>query len=51
MGPAAKNYKPWQDDTQKQHTIVTKKKKKDLKGPRAKNRKPWTTDSMSHIPH
>lgn len=42
MGPSAKNYKPWQDETRTQHVIVTKKKKKNLKGPRAKNRKPWS---------
>lgn len=40
-GPAAKNYKPWRDDTETQHLTVTKKKRKNLKGPRAKNRKPW----------
>lgn len=40
MGPAAKNYRPWQDDTQTEHMVVTKKKRENLKGPRAKNRKP-----------
>ena len=41
MGPAAKNYRPWQDDTKAQHVVVSGKEKKDLKGPRAKNHKPW----------
>ena len=40
MGPAAKNYKPWQDDTRTPRTLVTKKQRKYLKGPWAKNRKP-----------
>ena len=41
MGPAAKNYKPWQDTVRQQPLTITKKKKKNLKGPRAKNYKPW----------
>ena len=41
MGPAAKNYKPWQDDRAVSHKLVTQKKRKNLKGPRAKNQKPW----------
>ena len=41
MGPAAKNYRPWQDDTRTKQVVVTKKKRKNLKGPRAKNHKPW----------
>lgn len=41
MGPAAKNYRPGQDNHQAQHVVVTQKKRKNLKGPRAKNRKPW----------
>ncbi len=44
MGPAAKNYRPWQDTTKTQHVVVTKKEKKNLKGPRAKNRKPWDNE-------
>jgi hypothetical protein len=40
MGPAAKNYRPWQDDDSRYHPVVTKEKE-NLKGPRAKNRKPW----------
>ena len=41
MGPAAKNYRPWQDDTEVQRATITKKERKNLKGPRYKNRKPW----------
>ena len=41
MGPAAKNYRPWRDDTEVQRATITKKKRKNLKGPRYKNRKPW----------
>ncbi len=40
MGPAAKNYRPWQDDTPTEHVVVTQKERENLKGPRAKNRKP-----------
>ena len=40
MGPEAKNYRPWRDDT-KVRRVVTKKKQEDLKGPRYKNRQPW----------
>ena len=40
MGPAAKNYQPWRDNTEVQRVAITKKKRKNLKGPRYKNRKP-----------
>ena len=40
QGPAAKNYKPWKDKSEKT-TLVTKAKTRDLKGPQAKNAKTW----------
>lgn len=39
-GPAAKNYKPWQDKTAKT-TLATKSQTSELSGPEAKNAKAW----------
>ncbi len=39
QGPAAKNYKSWQDSKSETTIVVTEKKQ--LQGPEAKNHKPW----------
>lgn len=45
-GPAAKNFKPWENTTQ-HTTVVSVRMKKAQKGPAAKNAKPWEQDYES----
>lgn len=47
-GPAAKNYKPWQDKSEKT-TLVTQAKVSDLKGPEAKNAKAWSKSDINLV--
>lgn len=42
-GPAAKNYKPWENSEKSAKTILVTQYKQ-LKGPKAKNHKPWNND-------
>lgn len=49
-GPAAKNYKVWQNKDQKQYAVNTQFKKERLMGPEAKNRVPWENKDFSNLP-
>ncbi|ANW96555.1 hypothetical protein AXE80_09815 [Wenyingzhuangia fucanilytica] len=40
MGPEAKNYKPWQNET-KATVVVKENNKRNLRSPEFKNYKPW----------
>ncbi|MCV9386024.1 hypothetical protein [Reichenbachiella ulvae] len=45
-GPAAKNHKPWNNETKTEQTIVMKSEVNKLQGPAAKNSKVWSTENQ-----
>lgn len=46
-GPAAKNYKPWKNESTS-NVLVATTTKESLMGPQAKNYKPWKNKSTSN---
>jgi hypothetical protein len=47
-GPAAKNYKPWEDTEKSSVRAVSYANKEDKKGPAAKNQKVWEKQSTNN---